>query len=58
MKKLKKISRKELKSIKGGEGFACYCDGRFSGYANTIEGCIYICDKKVIVPGDSSDSQV
>lgn len=50
MKNLNKLSRNEQKKIVGGEGFACYCDGVFSGYANTYDGCRYICTKEVIKP--------
>ncbi|MCT3758438.1 hypothetical protein HZQ19_01835 [Elizabethkingia anophelis] len=53
---MKKLSKIQLKKVNGGEGFACVCGNTFMGFVNTVEGCVYICDKKVIKPSESTDS--
>jgi len=49
MKNLKKLSRNELKNLKGGEGKPCWCQTdsgtTFGGYTETAEGCWYACTK-------------
>lgn len=62
MKKLKSLSKDELKKIKAGgdgwpyEGAPCYCNGVFMGYPSTAQGCMYICDPKPNLPGLPSES--
>lgn len=60
MKKIKKLSRNELKKVSGGdgstwpyEGAPCYCNGVFKGYPSTPQGCVYLCDPQFPQnPGD------
>ncbi len=51
MKKLKKMvlndvnemSKEELKYLKGGGDYACYCNGKLSGYSDGYIGCLQLC---------------